>query len=203
MTAVICCAGAGVLFLAAEELQEKLPRKILAGMVVFNFASAWFLHTHYGSSLFLILKYLTLSAFMWVCAWTDYRKFLILNRVLLLALAVYAGWAAAAFLLYGTQEFSAMLITGGIAAGMLAAAALLCKLVSSGGVGFGDVKLLIVLGLYAGVNPAVEILIYTFLVMFVVSVFLLVTKKATRKSVIPFAPFLLIGTVAAAFLTGI
>lgn len=86
---------------------------------------------------------------------------------------------------------------------MLGVASLLCKLVSPRAVGFGDVKLLIILGIYTGIDLAVEILIYTFAVMFIIAVALLALKKANRKTVLPFAPFLLAGTILTFLLIGI
>ena len=81
-------------------------------------------------------------------------------------------------------------------------ASILCRLLSPGSVGAGDVKLLGVMGLYLGVNHVWSPVFVTLIVLFCTGVYLLVFKKADRKSEIPLAPFLLIGTVIAAFLTG-
>lgn len=201
--AIICCIGIGFFRLAAQEIDSSMPWKIWGTMVLYDLFAVWFLHWNYGETAAVILKYLTLGVVLWVCAWTDYKEYLILNRILLLALVMRMAWLGIDFLAYGNVEFTYIVVSGLIAAAMLAAASLLCKVISPGAVGFGDIKLLMVLGLYTGVDLAAALLINTFLVMFVVSAILLLRKKVNRKTVIPFAPFLVIGMMITSLLTGI
>lgn len=58
------------------------------------------------------------------------------------------------------------------------------------GIGFGDVKLLIPIGFLAGIQGTVSILFASFLVGAIFGIVLIVTGLATRKSAIPFGPFL-------------
>ncbi|MCW2887547.1 MAG: leader peptidase (prepilin peptidase) / N-methyltransferase [Streptosporangiaceae bacterium] len=70
-------------------------------------------------------------------------------------------------------------------------------------IGLGDVKLSGVLGLYLGwlgLNAWIVGVLGMFLFGGLFSVVLLVSGKATRKSSIPFGPFMLAGTFAAVFL---
>lgn len=76
----------------------------------------------------------------------------------------------------------------------------LIHLASPKGMGFGDVRLAAVLGLYLGYLelPLVGLgLFLSFLVASVVGIGLMVTKKRGRKDRVPFGPFLAIGTVLA------
>jgi leader peptidase (prepilin peptidase)/N-methyltransferase len=74
-----------------------------------------------------------------------------------------------------------------------------------GGMGFGDVKLAGLLGLYLGWLGWSSVLVGTFtgfLIGGLVGVALLATRKATRRSAIPFGPAMLAGALVAVFLAG-
>ena len=70
---------------------------------------------------------------------------------------------------------------------------LLVAVLSNGGMGGGDIKLMAAAGLFLGWKLIVLSLILASIVGSVISIFLLATKKADRKSMIPFGPFLSIG----------
>jgi leader peptidase (prepilin peptidase)/N-methyltransferase len=75
-------------------------------------------------------------------------------------------------------------------------------LVYPGGMGFGDVKLAGVLGLYLGWLGWSSVLVGAFagfLLGGVVGVALLVTRRAGRKTAIPFGPYMLAGAMLALF----
>ena len=57
----------------------------------------------------------------------------------------------------------------------------------------GDVKMFFAIGLTYGANNTYEILLLSLVVMALVSIMLLVMKKATKKTAIPMAPFVLLG----------
>lgn len=64
------------------------------------------------------------------------------------------------------------------------------------GMGFGDVKLVFVIGLVTGF-PGIVLALYTaFLTGAAASVILIIGGKKTLKSIVPFGPFLIIGAVA-------
>ncbi len=199
----ICAFGAGVFWAAAREIEAPFPKKWVCCMAAATLAIAVFDRRMYGTGTYALLKYLSLCVFLWVCAWTDRKRYLILNRVLWIALVSYFVWAVICLVAYRWEGLRQMLVGGAVAAGILAASAFLCRLVSPGSVGMGDIKLLMILGFYSDVAQAAGILIFAFLILFVVSAALLATRKANRKSVLPFAPFLLLGALAAAVLTGI
>lgn len=77
--------------------------------------------------------------------------------------------------------------------GMLAGAGALYLLwITTGGrgIGFGDVKLMIPLGILFGVQGVVVLLFLSFVAGGAVSVFLLAANRVTPKTAIPFGPFL-------------
>jgi leader peptidase (prepilin peptidase)/N-methyltransferase len=93
------------------------------------------------------------------------------------------------------QDWSSYLRAAGGGVLLLSAFAVL-HLVSPGGLGLGDVKLAaslgIVLGWISWSAPLVA-MVAGFIASAIVSLGLLATKRATRKTLIPFGPFMLFG----------
>ena len=84
-----------------------------------------------------------------------------------------------------------------IGAGALFSAYLVMALLYPGGMGFGDVKLAALLGLYLGFLGWPQLVVGAFAPFFIGGLFsiaLVVLKKAGRKSRIPFGPWMLVGT---------
>ena len=79
---------------------------------------------------------------------------------------------------------------------------LLLLLVFKNSVGMGDVKLFALMGFYQGLWGAFSSVFFSLLVTFVLSVFLLITKKKKRNDVIAFGPSILLGTVISICLSG-
>ncbi len=65
------------------------------------------------------------------------------------------------------------------------------------GLGFGDVKLVVLIGLFLGYPGTVFALYIAFLTGAIAGVILMITKHAKMKSRIAFGPFLLLGTLSA------
>lgn len=195
-----------------QEENEKVPVVLkrltrspgvwLAVMWASNMILALFLTTVYAAKPLAVLRMVCLCTVLYACAWTDCRAYLIFNKILLAALLVCIGL----FLIEACLEpvnVRYTLIGSGICAAALLLAGLLCRVLVPGSVGFGDLKLFIILGLFLGADSTWSAIFYTLLASFAVSVCLLVTKRASRKSVMPFAPFLLLGTLLSAFLNGV
>ncbi len=72
---------------------------------------------------------------------------------------------------------------------------LLISLVFRNSIGMGDIKLFAVMGFYMGIMDTFSAIFYTLFVTFILSVFLLITKKKSRQDTISFGPTILIGTV--------
>jgi leader peptidase (prepilin peptidase)/N-methyltransferase len=94
-----------------------------------------------------------------------------------------------------------------IARGLLAMVALFggyfaLILAYPGGMGFGDVKLAGLLGLFLGFVSWSSVLVATFAAFLIggtAGVLLLLTHRATRKTAIPFGPYMLVGAILAVF----
>lgn len=84
------------------------------------------------------------------------------------------------------------------------AAFLTVRLIHPPAIGMGDVKLVLVLGLYTGFlgwDTVLAAVVLSFLLGGLVSLMLLLGRRADRRSRIPFGPFLLLGTACALMLS--
>ena len=72
---------------------------------------------------------------------------------------------------------------------------LLAHFLSRGGVGMGDVKLFAVTGWYVGAGSIMPLVFLTALISAAYSIVMLLLKKIKLKEEIPFAPFVLAGTI--------
>ena len=106
------------------------------------------------------------------------------------------GIAIAGALIFKTPTLTSMLI-GGLAIGGF----FLAQFVLSKGkwIGGGDIRLGALIGLLLGWQLGLVAMIAAYILGSLVSISLLATKKATRKTSIPFGPFLVAGTVIAIF----
>lgn len=84
---------------------------------------------------------------------------------------------------------------GAICGGVLLVIALIVKTA----LGMGDVKMFFVLGLLYGVSDTYGILLFSVLIMGVISIALLLMKKVTTKTAIPMAPFVVVGFLLSIF----
>ena len=74
---------------------------------------------------------------------------------------------------------------------------LLIAILSNGGMGGGDIKLMAMLGFWFGLRSIIFIALLAFIVGSIVSVALLLTSIKTRKDFIPFGPFIVASTYIA------
>jgi len=115
------------------------------------------------------------------------------NSLVLPAYIVIAVLLVAASVVYGDYSQLLSAAIGGVA---LFAAYFVMALVYPGGMGFGDVKLAGAIGLllgFLGWGPLVVGAFSAFLLGGLFGIALLVSRKANRKSGIPFGPWMLAG----------
>jgi leader peptidase (prepilin peptidase) / N-methyltransferase len=140
-----------------------------------------------------LVAFLYLAAISVVLALIDLDTHTLPNRIVLPSYIVGVALLGAASILSG--DYPALLRAGiGMAALWLAYLAM--ALAYPGGMGFGDVKLAGVLGLYlawVGWGPLAVGAFAAFLLGGLFSIGLLIARKAGRKSGIPFGPWMLAG----------
>jgi leader peptidase (prepilin peptidase) / N-methyltransferase len=136
---------------------------------------------------------LLISCFFIVIFVYDLMHYIIPDSVLFPALAIT--------FLYQLITNSHVLFFNSLWAGLSASAIFLLLFVVSRGtwMGFGDVKLALLLGLLLGFPDIIIGFFLSFLIGAVIGMVLMLFKKKGLKSEIPFAPFLIVGTFIALF----
>ncbi len=139
-------------------------------------------------------RYMILAAALFFIAWIDHQSKRIPNRILKILLAVRTILLAAEWLTYprlGLAVLLSALLGAAIGGGMF----LIAHFISKGGVGMGDVKLFMVIGLFMGSGSIMTAVFLSVMASALYSIVMLLLKKIKLKEEIPFAPFIFIGTV--------
>ena len=206
-------AAVGMLFYEIRKNQdeykgwgERKPPRTFWGyscfMIVLAIGLSAFIYCFYRDNTFLFtLKRAVLMALLWPIAYTDFTTYRIPN------LFVVSGLLArvivlAAELIFAREGILATILTEMIASLILFLVAALCAVVVKNSIGGGDMKLFLVMGLFLGLQGTWSAMFLSLIVSFVIAIVLLITKKKSRKDVIPFGPALMIGTYLSIFLTG-
>jgi leader peptidase (prepilin peptidase)/N-methyltransferase len=151
---------------------------------------------------FEIAAYLYLAAVSVALALIDLDTHKLPNAIVLPSYLVGAVVLAVAAVTAGDLG---ALLRAGIGMAALWAAYFVMALVYPGGMGFGDVKLAGVLGLFLGYLGWGQLAVGAFSAFFLGGLFaviLIISGKAHRKSGIPFGPWMLLGAWAGVFLGG-
>lgn len=170
--------------------------------IVINVAIAIFFAYMYSSnSVIFSLKRFCILSLLWPVGLIDFKTYRIPNVFIL------AGLAFRAILIIPELIFERNYILGNLIAEVVAAvaialAAFLCSICMKNSIGYGDIKLFIVMGLLLGMNGIWSAVFVSLIVAFFAAIALLITKKKGRKDVVPFAPAIMIGTYLSVILTG-
>jgi leader peptidase (prepilin peptidase) / N-methyltransferase len=145
------------------------------------------LYIVYGFS-FLFLKYTVLTSFLIVIGMIDYDTTDIyfittLSGTIVGIIFVVLGY----FQGLGIMTFIYGAVLGGLFITMII---LLTK-----GMGWGDVEICLMCGLYLGLTKSIVLLFISFVVGGLIGAILILTKKKSRKDYIPFGPFIAISAV--------
>lgn len=147
------------------------------------------------------LKLIILINLIFPMAAVDYKVCRIPNIFIIAALFVRAVVYAAEFIMLPSAAIE-VLKEGVVGALVIGGFFLLILLVFKNSIGMGDIKLFVVMALYQGMWGAMNSIFFSLTVSFFLSVFLLVTKKKSRKDTISFAPSILVGTSIAICISG-
>lgn len=147
------------------------------------------------------VKRLALLSLMWPVALIDYKTYRIPNSYIIYGLACRV-LIFPFELIFSEPGVWQVLLGEVIAAAAMLLAAVLCGVLIKNSVGFGDMKLFVVMGLLLGTQGIWSAVFLSLIVSFIAAVFLLATKRKTKKDAIPFGPALVLGTYLAAYLTG-
>jgi len=142
------------------------------------------------------IRYLVLLPGLFVIAWIDQKSKRIPNKLLVALLILRSVILLLECVAYSNYWMTLLLtsLTGFLLGGGMF---LVCYLIARGGIGAGDVKLFAVLGYYLGTGGVFGTAFFTVLFAAVYSVIRLIRRTADLKQEIPFAPFVLAGTIVA------
>lgn len=172
-------------------------------MVTLCIALAIYLNLNYVEHTeIFIMKRLCLVTLMFPMAAIDYKKYVIPNQLLLVALICRLAFLAVEFITE-RENLLYTVLSEVITAFGLFIICMIILLVMKGSMGMGDVKLFLIMALFQGYAGSSSAIFMSLIVSFIVSVFLLITKKKGRKDMIPFGPAILVGTFISVFFTGV
>ncbi len=148
----------------------------------------------YGYHWLKIIRYLCLIAFLLILAAIDYEKKIVPNKILAVMFLLRTFLLVGEILCFPAyiKEFIINSF-GGAAIGILFF--LLAYFFSRGSIGFGDVKLVGVMGWYLGLSLIWWDIVVCFLLSALYSVVQLARKKLKLKDSVPLVPFLAAGTL--------
>lgn len=155
----------------------------------------------YELHLIYTVKRLALLAVMWPIALVDYKEYRIPNKLILCGL-IFRLAILSLEIITTSDVVLSILLYEAIAVGGVFLVCMLCIIVSKGSLGMGDVKLMMLMALFLGVEGICYALFVSFLISFVIASGLLLFKKKTKNDAIPFAPFMTIGTFVSMILIG-
>lgn len=147
------------------------------------------------------MKVITLLGILAAVTVTDIKKQIIPNKIILAGIVLRICYAVAEFITLGSGYFE--ILKGDLfSLALVAVLFLIGVLIIKNGIGMGDIKLMLVMGIFQGITGFISSLFCSLLVSFVVAIAMLIMKKKTRKDSIPFAPSVLVGTFISMVLTG-
>jgi len=154
------------------------------------------LNVHYLEGLLFTVYCLLLSCFLIIIFVYDLKHFIIPDKVIYPAIIIALIFNFQ-FLIF--NEFS--IFNCSILSAVGAAAFFLAIIIISKGkwMGFGDVKLAFFMGLLLGFPNILVALFFAFLIGAIIGIGLILAKRKTLKSEVPFGPFLVAGTFIAMF----
>jgi len=136
--------------------------------------------------------WILISCFLIIIFVYDLKHFIIPDKIIYPAIAVV--------FIYNVLQGPALLMRSGLAAILAAGFFLSIVLVSRGRwMGLGDVKLAFLMGLFLGFPNILIALFFAFLIGAIIGVGLILAKRKTLRSEVPFGPFLVTGTFVALF----
>lgn len=170
--------------------------------VLLNLAIAVFFIYMYPENTFLYsAKRFCVLSLLWPIGLIDYKTYKIPNPFIVYGL-VCRGLILVAELFFEPDLVLGEFVSELIVAAAVGVAAILCSVCIRNSIGFGDIKLFLVMGLLLGADGTWSAIFVSLIIAFILTLFLLITKKKGKKDVVAFAPSAMIGTYISVILTG-
>lgn len=127
----------------------------------------------------VLIRGLIASFFLFIIIATDFEQQVIFDRILL-----PFGVSSLPFIFLSTDKLD--FVMAGMGGGILF---LLIAILSRGGLGGGDIKLILTLGLWLGTENLIFVTICGFLLGGVVALFLILVRNKSRRDYIAYGPY--------------
>ena len=160
------------------------------------------LNLFYQLSIFEILKRVLLVSILWPIAITDFKEYRVPNNLILTGLICRTIVLISEFI-FDYHIAIVTLISDAIALVFVVILCVVCRLIAKGGLGMGDVKLLMLMAIMLGTEGLCYSLFISVIFSSAIAIILLISKKKQKKDVLPFAPFILMGTIISLIISGV
>ncbi len=153
-----------------------------------------FLYCMFIQDTSIIKAFMNAEVMMWlvIVGYIDFKEKIIPNALIVTGICFWAILTTVDILVAQSsvkQVLLYSLVGGLLCGGILFSIAIIVKTA----LGMGDVKMFTVLGLLYGVSNTYSILLFSMVLMAIVSIVLLILKKVTKKTAVPMAPFVVVG----------
>lgn len=139
---------------------------------------------------FVFIKYVVLSSFLIIIGLIDFDTTDVYFSTTISGIITGVVFAAAGYFMgYGIMQYFWGALLGG---GLITVIILLTK-----GMGWGDVEICLLSGVFLGLKLTVFMLFCSFIFGGIIGALLIITKKKSRKDYIPFGPYIALGALAA------
>ncbi len=178
----------------AKKRFTKNKEKICLGIfVLVAMLSGWIVGGSVQSILDCI-KLLTVFVVFSMAALTDIESYIIPNSLVLAIVGVRSVLVLAEF--FGAKDNCAYQIKVSLVGGILSLVIfLIISIITKGGFGMGDVKLLAAQGFMMGLYSVVNTFLYALVCCSIIALVLVAANKKKLKDKMPFAPFIFVGYV--------
>lgn len=182
--------------------KQKFMIVYTVSFVVVNIGIAIWLSCFYKDNTLLFnLKRLALLGMMWPLGYIDFKTFRIPNKFIVYGLIL--RFLILIFeILFADSYIWGDVLSEIITAAVLGLAIFICSLCVKNSIGYGDIKLFIVMGLFQGVQGIWSSVFTSLIIIFVFAIIMLIAKKKDKKDLLPFAPAIVAGTFVSVILTG-
>ncbi|MCX7920397.1 MAG: A24 family peptidase [Clostridia bacterium] len=147
------------------------------------------LYTNFGFTI-QFASYAILSSILAAASVKDLQSKSIPNEIIIFSIATGLVTSALHMSISALINSIIGFIVIGVALGIL-------SFITKGGVGMGDVKLAACVGIFLGLSQTISAVVLATMLSGLIGIVLLIARVYDRKSTIPFAPFILTGTVMA------
>lgn len=189
-----------------KEIAGKVSRAgwsyLIIGVIADVLLIFCFRHYYSDNSWLFNAKRFFLMGLIWPIAYIDYKTYRIPNTYIVTGLIMRVLFLIAEYL-HGEKVLATIIMGELLAALIVFIASILCRLLVKNGVGWGDIKLMVMMALFLGVQGLSGAIMMALIVSFLSVIVLVLMHKKGRKDVIPFGPFIVLGTYLSLFLTGV